>query len=309
MVSFEHLSKEGFNALQDVSYRSLTINQLKLTFHGFRFESTLGWDCAPHLHDFFELHYVLKGAVRTKVGDVERVCRRGQYYVMTPLSIHSHASAPEEALVSFALRWEWRRVDCDELHPELDSVKFALDCAQALVMDDTDQALARQLNEIIALALQGSSRTELLLRMAGLMVFIGRRYAALRSAERALPILPKAAERILQQTIEFVQRSYAQPLSPSDVAESVPVSYSHLARLFQQYMQTTVGRYIARVRMDKAAHLLLTTDMEILEIARATGFSSLSYFSSAFKELLGLSPRAFREYWRKRYFQGDLTIL
>lgn len=309
MVSFEHLSREDFAALQDVGFRSVTVSQLKLTFHGLRLDTLRGWTCAPHLHDFFELHYVLKGAVRTKVGDVERVCRAGEYYLMTPLSIHSHACAPDEELVSFTLRWEWQRVDCDEVLSELDSVKFALDCAQALVMDDPNRAVARQMDEIAALALQGRSRAEVLLRLAGLIVFIGRQYAAVRTAGRALPVMPKAAERILQRTIELIERSYALSLSPSDVAASVPISYSHLARLFQQYMRTTVGHYIARVRMDKATHLLLTTDMDVLDVARATGFSSLSYFSSAFKEMLGLSPREYREYWRKHYFENDLTVL
>jgi AraC family transcriptional regulator len=59
------------------------------------------------------------------------------------------------------------------------------------------------------------------------------------------------------------------------------------------------------VKIDRASHLLMTTDMSIQEIAREIGYSSLSYFSNTFKNTLGQSPSEFRFYYKKQYFIGD----
>ena len=53
MISYEHLTREGFNALNDVGYRSVTVDQLKITFHGIRYDTRYGDTSAPHMHDFF----------------------------------------------------------------------------------------------------------------------------------------------------------------------------------------------------------------------------------------------------------------
>ena len=260
---------------------------------------------------FFEFHYIIDGFIKTKVGNVERTYGPGQFYVMTPLSIHSHTCCeePNNYCISFALRWEWQRLKSDDTNPELDSIKYSLDSAQSQIMEDYHESIAKKLNSIINLALQDSSRSELLLHLAGLIVFIGSRYVSVKGTERQLPAMPKAAETILKHSIEYIEHHYSETISPSDVAASIPISYSHLARLFSQYMNSSVSHYITCVKMDKATHLLLTTDMDINDVAQATGFSSLSYFSYTFKNLLGLAPRDFRVYWRGRYFKGDSAVL
>jgi AraC family transcriptional regulator len=47
-------------------------------------------------------------------------------------------------------------------------------------------------------------------------------------------------------------------------------------------------------RLARARELLIATDMPVVEIALATGFSSQSHLASAFRRLTGVTPGEYR---------------
>ena len=306
-----HLTKEGFEHLLDVSYKSITVDQLRISFHGLRYDFHQGAPVAPHIHDFFEFHYIMEGSVKTRVNEVERAYYPGQYYIMTPLSVHSHDyfDPPNDVCESFALRWKLLRVGAEETNPELDIVKFVLDKAPPVAVDDLHNSIMDLLDHIIASAEAKCTRAELLLMLSCLIVAISNRYAALQTTVKPLPAMPDATQNILLSSMAYIEGHCSEPISASDVAANIPISYSHLARIFSQYMKTSVNTYITRVKLDRAIHLLMTTDLSVNEIAREIGYSSLSYFSNTFKNTLGQSPKEYRYRYRQRYFQGDPAFL
>lgn len=306
-----HLTREGFDHLLDVSYKSITVDQLRISFHGLRYDFQHDFPIAPHIHDFFEFHYILDGSVKTRVNEVERTYFPGQYYVMTPMSVHSHAyfKPPNNTCESFALRWKLERVGAEQTNPDLDLVKFVLDKAPAIPIDDLDDSISNMLDHIIACAMDHCARIELLLKLSCLVVAVSNRYAALQETVKPLPAMPDSTQNILLASVAYIERHCNEPISASDVAAHIPISYSHLARLFSQYMKSSVNTYITRVKIDRASHLLMTTDMSVNEIAREIGYSSISYFSNTFKNTLGQSPKEYRFRYRQRYFQGDPAVL
>lgn len=52
--------------------------------------------------------------------------------------------------------------------------------------------------------------------------------------------------------------------------------------------------YITRIRLEKAKHLIETSNLTIAEISDKTGFASQSYFSTAFKAYTGKSPSRYK---------------
>jgi AraC family transcriptional regulator len=71
---------------------------------------------------------------------------------------------------------------------------------------------------------------------------------------------------------------------------------------FARRFRATTGhppyRYVLRRRVERAAALLRATDTSISEVALATGFSSQSHFTSAFKQPIGTTPSAYRRRYR-----------
>mgnify|MGYP003302839623 CR=1 FL=1 len=53
--------------------------------------------------------------------------------------------------------------------------------------------------------------------------------------------------------------------------------------------------YITRIRLEKAKTLVETTGLSIVEISEMTGFTSQSYFSTAFKAYTGMTPSQYKK--------------
>ena len=56
----------------------------------------------------------------------------------------------------------------------------------------------------------------------------------------------------------------------------------------------TISNYIQRTRIEMAQHLLLTTMMNVTEVADAVGYADAKYFSRVFRKHLGIRPSDFR---------------
>ena len=67
-----------------------------------------------------------------------------------------------------------------------------------------------------------------------------------------------------------------------------------LNRKVKAFLGIGVGDYINNFRLEKAKELLISTSMNISEIAYSCGFASPNYFSTTFKSKYGLSPKDFR---------------
>lgn len=99
----------------------------------------------------------------------------------------------------------------------------------------------------------------------------------------------------IKAAIEYIRRSYSQPISLGELAELSHMSEGHFCRLFKKYTLKTPVRYINALRLAAARELLLETDRKELDIALETGFGSLSYFIDSFKQSTGRTPAQYRK--------------
>ena len=98
-------------------------------------------------------------------------------------------------------------------------------------------------------------------------------------------------ERLMERVRKVVVDELSNPdLSVEFIAGRVGVSRSHLHRRLKIVANMNPSEYIRSERMRHAAELLSTKDVGISEVAYATGFSTLSHFSTCFKEYFGMSP-------------------
>lgn len=94
----------------------------------------------------------------------------------------------------------------------------------------------------------------------------------------------------IRQAISYLENHCADKISLTDVADQVSFSPEHFSRLFSKETGINFVTYLNNLRMKKAVSLLESTNMKVYEIAEMVGFSSLSYFSTAFKKKFGLNP-------------------
>ena len=94
----------------------------------------------------------------------------------------------------------------------------------------------------------------------------------------------------LAAVIEMMEANMEEPLSPSVLAGRVGMSTRQLERLFRRYLDRSPKRYYMEMRLHKARNLLLQTDMSVINVALACGFSSPSHFSKCYRAHYRITP-------------------
>ena len=75
----------------------------------------------------------------------------------------------------------------------------------------------------------------------------------------------------------------------------MPSNRHHFCRVFKEKTGLTVMEYVLRTRIMMAKVKLATTSLSVTEISECCGFSSLSYFSRAFRQETGMAPGKYRK--------------
>lgn len=101
-------------------------------------------------------------------------------------------------------------------------------------------------------------------------------------------------QEIVEQIRHHIDHNFACDLPLSRLGEIVHYSPCHLNVLFRKYIGMPIRQYILKKRLEQAEHLLLSTHMEIKQIAYAVGFQDPLYFSRLFRKHMGQSPVQFR---------------
>ncbi|GHC27467.1 GlxA family transcriptional regulator [Aidingimonas halophila] len=102
-------------------------------------------------------------------------------------------------------------------------------------------------------------------------------------------------KRRLVEAVALMEQHLEAPLPLADIAQHSGVSVRQLQRLFEQELASSPRQWYLGLRLARAWHLLTETDLDILAIGLACGFSSSSSFSRAFRAQYGQSPRQLRQ--------------
>ena len=116
-----------------------------------------------------------------------------------------------------------------------------------------------------------------------------------RLAERHLPRLSLADRPLLERVFAFIETHFRDPISLQDVVQAAGRSRSHVTKVVRQETGRSVVAWIKARRLTEARLLLLQSELSIEQIALASGFSDMSYFSRVFRRQHGVSPRRWRE--------------
>lgn len=99
--------------------------------------------------------------------------------------------------------------------------------------------------------------------------------------------------RMVERVIAAM-RAETDPLSLNDYAELAGLSPFYFNRIFRQIIGIPPGEFATSLRFERAKHLLLTTQASVTDICFEVGYESLGTFSTRFKNLVGVTPGAFR---------------
>ncbi len=101
-------------------------------------------------------------------------------------------------------------------------------------------------------------------------------------------------ERQLLQVLDYIHDHLHQDIKLADLAALLEMSQFHFSHLFKQSIGTSPYQYLLQQRVERAKQFLKQTDRAITDIAFECGFNSHSHLSKQFRQLTGMTPKAYR---------------
>lgn len=98
----------------------------------------------------------------------------------------------------------------------------------------------------------------------------------------------------IHAAIRYIENNLDKSLTLAEIASHVFLSRAYLSTRFKQITGENIAKFIYEKRMQKAKHLLLSTQDQVQSIAFRCGYSSPAYFSASFRRYYQKSPRELR---------------
>jgi AraC family L-rhamnose operon transcriptional activator RhaR len=105
----------------------------------------------------------------------------------------------------------------------------------------------------------------------------------------------------LEHVFKYINSHYNESLKVEELAAIVPISVTHLQRLFKQIVGQTITEYVQSLRISKSCELLRNTAESIPEISKMVGYNDLTFFHALFKKKTGTTPYQYRKINEMRF--------
>lgn len=113
---------------------------------------------------------------------------------------------------------------------------------------------------------------------------------------------PHQAENIMQ----WLQQHYHKPFRLEQLSKDLHLSTYHLSHLFKECTGSSITDYLTALRLQKAVHLLTSTEYSIAFIAERVGIPNCSHFCKQFKKQFNTTPNQFRKQWNKHQLSATM---
>jgi AraC family transcriptional regulator of arabinose operon len=146
-----------------------------------------------------------------------------------------------------------------------------------------------------AVAVSGAARELVLNAVEEVIVLATASARPVGDARRA----EERGDARVHRALALIAAEPGAPHSVASLARAVALSPSRFAHLFTAETGHPPMRAVRRARIRHAARLLEVTDMDVGQVAAASGFVSPFHFSRAFSHEYGMAPRDFRSRLRR----------
>ena len=251
-----------------------------------------------HAHDFLVLIHVERGHGPMHVDDRELDLGPGDVLLIAPGAV---VTPPDDRVADDAAMWavffpvdavdpagaaplvSWRA------HPLLAPFAGGHGGAQRLTVPADERPAWRA--ELQSLASELAERRD----GAGEAVRAHLTLLLVRLGRLEVDVPGALADRpVLAAVFDVVERRFAEPITPREIAADIGLTPGHLTTLVGRETGRTVGRWLTERRMREARRLLVTTDLTVAAVAGRVGYRDPGYFVRRFRREHGVPPQAWR---------------
>ena len=95
--------------------------------------------------------------------------------------------------------------------------------------------------------------------------------------------------------LEYLENNILDKSSLNEICDKFDLNYKYVSKKFSTEVKATFSKVRETKRLQRAANLLVRSQMSIAEISEATGFNYNYYFTKKFKSFYGMTPTQYRK--------------
>ena len=241
------------------------------------------WHSVPHTHNHTELFYIVGGKGQFFIEDQVFPVDVNNLVVINPNVTHTEASLNAQPLEYIVLGIEGIELATGENSN-----------GQFCLLDHFESAeISGCLRNILREMEQKSPGYEDVCQ-AFMEILVIR---LMRSTTLSVAAEPQtiAGNRQCALVRRYIDEHFKEALTLDLLAEEAHMNKFYLSHAFKKEYGISPINYMLSRRIDESKYLLAETDLSLSRIAQLLGFSSLSYFSQAFRKTQDISPMEFRQ--------------
>ena len=246
-------------------------------------EYPLGSNLVPHSHsDYYQIYYVISGEGDFIVDEERVTLDKGMYLFTRPGHIHGIADTREFDGQPLRMLEAKYVVFDKEFQESLDQIPMV--CHGSYIIEEMLTLIFREAIDTPPWYFEIATHT-----------FITVLYYMIRYQK--IDNNTNSKRLILTNNVkENIRENYKSDLSLDKIAKFVGHSKNYLCKIFKEQTGMTINLYLNKVRIDKAAELLVNTNLDIAEIGVEVGYNNIYHFIKTFKKFIGTSPGNFRKH-------------
>jgi len=237
-----------------------------------------------HSHDFFHFICVVEGVGDMTIEDKDYRMTSGNIFLVPPFAEHSFYARDNSPLKTLEIKFNLN-------NPESMSVIKSLPFHMNVKNYPINPILLTMLKESFEKQTMFSKIINLNFEL--LITYLLRCYEDSRKKSN-FDKNSKEFSSELDAVISYIYENLSEDISLDELAKIAGFEKNYFLRKFKKRTKQTPMNFIKDKRIEKAKELLVYSDMNISQIAVATGFKTIHYFSKVFYEDTGVRPLNYR---------------
>ncbi len=248
--------------------------------------------CAMHFHSELEFLYVNSGTMKYCTDDTEYIARQGDVMFINSKVPHCTEALTDNCSHSF-IQFKEPKLANDQLRRLARFLKLSDIPSYHFVSGNksTDE-ISKHINEIIKYFDSEEIHYDYYINGVIYMI-LAMLYKMKILTDSQLQMNTELLDK-LSPVFDYIHENYSGNLNLEVLSKILNLNEHYFCRLFKKATGNNITDYINFIRIYNAEKLM-STDMNISEIAENTGFSSLSYFNKIFKKYKQYTPSEFKK--------------
>lgn len=275
----------GFQCLDQIEHQT---NDLYLTRCGIQ-KCPPNYSWGPKQRPQYHMHFILSGSGYFEVDQTIHHLKRGQIFLIPPNTVSRYYSSGHDP-------WTYAFISFQGNKAKQYVNQAGLGKSPYILTFDTDldeyAALIREMLSTHQLTITNElRRISLLFSLFSMLT--ASSHGSTANTQTSHDYLP---ETYFEHALQYIHFNYAKTIHIQDIADYIGITRSYLFYIFNKKLNLSPQKYLLNYRIDKAKHLLASTEIFIKDVAQNVGYEDSLAFSKMFRNATGYSPSAYRKH-------------